>query len=277
MKSRPVLVALLLFYNCTSQAQQNKFQMGFGFQRTWILDKQASPLKYQGNEKTFSLAYTYNGSSGKFNTQLSGALGDFYPTGFSNRKMYNPGYNEDGTPKADSGLLVGKIYNARFNIGYARQVSSGFSMAEGKSKEHKNFVGASFSNQLFYSDNIVRAGWLNSTSVNADFQHDAILNSRHTFSIKILIPIFTRNSRLPYHNTISSPDGSNVVKTFFKQGSRFAWFGNFQNIQFDAGYEYAVNKNVGMGLHYFAQWLHYNYEKPINLFQNNVAITASIQ
>jgi hypothetical protein len=277
MKSKPILVALLLLYCCISQAQQNKFQLGIGYQRTWLLDKQASPLKYQSSEKTFSLGYAHTGNSGKFNTQLNGALGDFFPTGFYNRKMYNPGYNEDGTPKSDSGLLIGKLYKARFNIGYARQVSSGFSMVEGKKWEHRNYMGASFSNQLFYTDNVVRTGWMNSSSVNADFQYDAIFNSRHSFSVKILIPIFARNTRLPYHNTVSSPDGNSNVKTFFKKGSRFAWLGNFQNIQFDAGYEYAISKNFGMGLHYFAQWLHYSYEKPINLFQNNIGITATIQ
>ncbi|ULQ54194.1 hypothetical protein [Flavihumibacter fluvii] len=277
MKNKPILVILLLLLVYGSEAQQNKFQLGIGYQRTWMLDKQASPLKYQSSEKTFSLGYTHTGSADKFNVQLNGALGKFFPTGFADRKWYNPGYNSDGSPKTDSGVLMGKIYNARFNMGYARQVSSGFSMVDGKKWENRNYVGGSFSNQLFYTDNIVRNGWMNSSSINADFQYDALYNSRHSFSVKILIPIFARNTRLPYHNTVSSSTGEGHVKAILKQGSRFAWLGNFQNIQFDAGYEYAINKNVGMGIHYFAQWLHYSYEKPINLFQNNIGITASIK
>ncbi|MBZ5855963.1 hypothetical protein [Flavihumibacter profundi] len=277
MKIKPFLILIPLLVVWGSKAQNNKFQVGIGYQRTWLLDNQASPLKYQSSEKTFLLGYTHTGNTGKFDARLNGAWGNFFPTGFYNRKMYDPGYNPDGTPKSDSGLILGTLYNARIDIGYAWKVNSGYSVIDNKKLESRNYAGASLSNQLFYSDNIVRNAWMNSSSLNAEFQHDAQYNARHTINIKISIPIFARNTRLPYHNSVSSPDGSSHIQTIFKQGSRMAWFGNFQSIRLEAGYDYAVNKMFGIGIHYFGQWLHYNYEKPISLFQNNIGITASIK
>lgn len=277
MKKIVTILPVIIFLSGAIQAQKNQFQIGIGYQRTWMVDKQASPLKYQTSEKTFSLGYFHTGSKEKFNVQINGALGDFFPTGYKNRQLYNPGYNSDGTNKKDSFPFAGTLYNARVKIGYLTNVSNGYSVIGKENLYSNNYIGTSLNNQLFYSDNFVRTGWFNSSSVNAEYEHAAVYNTKHSFNIKISIPLFARNTRLPYHNTISSPDGDNGIKAFFNQGSRFAWFGNFQNIQLDAGYEYAVSNHVGMGIHYSGQWLHYNYEKPITLFQNNIGITASLK
>lgn len=274
-------IIILLLISCTAavgaMAQQGKFTIGLGYQRTWMLDKQASPLKYQTSEKTLLLGYDHKGSRGIFSAQINGALGSFFPTGFGNRQMYDPGYNDDGTPKADSFSMPGTLYNGRIKVSYVRQVTTGYSVIKGGKLYDHNYVGASLGNQLFYSDNIVRTGWLNSSSVNAEYLHTAMLNTRHLFSIRISIPIVARNTRLQYHNTISSSNGESNIKTFFKEGSGFAWFGNFQNIQLDAGYEYNVSNHLNMGIRYFGQWLHYTKEKPINIIQNNIGITASFK
>ena len=214
------IFALLLFMMVvctTTQAQRNKFQLGIGYQRTWMVDKQASPLKYQTSEKTFSLGYINKSANALFNIELIGAFGDFFPTGYRNRKFYNPGYNDDGTPKKDSGRLVGTLYNARFNVGYLRKINSGFTTIGHSKLESQRYAGASLSNQLFYTDNIVRTGWLNSTSLDAVYQYFGLLDQKHSFTFKITIPLFARNSRLPYHNSISSPDGHSNLKTFFKK------------------------------------------------------------
>lgn len=277
MKSKLSVLLLLLAIINTATAQRNKFQVGIGYQRTWMVDKQASPLKYQTSEKTFALGYSNQSSQGIFDISFNGALGDFFPTGFKNRKFYNPGYNEDGSPKKDSGSLVGTLYNARFHISYVKQINTGFTTIGQSRLESYNYAGASLSNQLFYTDNITRTGWMNSTSLDAVYQHIGILDAKHLFSIKFAIPLFARNSRLPYHNSISSSSGESNIKTFFKQGSRFASIINFQNIRVDAAYEYSLNKKFGLGIHYFGQWLHYRYEKPVSLFQNNISVTASFK
>jgi hypothetical protein len=270
-------VLFILIQSLFVNAQRNKFQIGLGYQRTWIMDKQVSPLKYQTSEKTFSLGYERQNPSGRMTAAIEGALGKLFPTGYYSRQLYNPGYSAEGVPLKDSSSIVGRIYQGRIKIGYLSSIANGFSKIGSNNIHTGDYLGGSVSNQLFYSDNIVRTGWLNSTSLNADYLHDILFNTKHSFNIKISIPLLARNSRLPYHNTISSENGESPVKTFFRQGSRFAWLADFQHIQIDANYEYAIGKRTGIGLHYFGQWLHYRYERPITLFQNNIGIFATVK
>jgi len=271
-----LVITCILCLVTVSSAQKKSINIGIGYQRTWMNDQQGSPLKYQTSEKTLSLGYQYYGEQSKFDVQLNGTMGNFFPTGFFNRQLYNSGYNSDGTHKTDSSLMNGKIYSGRIKLGYLRAVSSGYSIIDKKDLYNKNYVGASLNNQIFYTDNFTRTGWMNSSSFNGEFDHRVLYNTKHQIEIKISVPLFAYVSRLPYHNSVSSAGDESDIKTFFKQGSRFAWLGNFQNIQLDAGYKYMMSKSFGLGLHYFGQWLHYTKEKPINLFQNNLALTASL-
>lgn len=269
------MLLILLLACMAASAQRNRLQVGLGYQKTWVVDKQASPLAYQSGQKTFSLGYENKSDKALFNLELQGALGDFFPGGHPGRKWYDPGYNEDGTPRQDSNFLVGTLYQARFRAGYLRSIDGhGNGSAEGKSHS-LNYAGASISNQLFYTDNIVRAAWLNSTSADLVYQHVRNFEKGHRFTLKITIPIFAYNTRLPYHSTVSSPGGDSQVKTIYKQGSRFASIVDFQNVQLNAGYDYAVSRKLSIGLHYFGQWLHYNYEKPVTLYQNNISLITS--
>lgn len=277
METKIIILLIAIALGVRTAAQEKKFTLGLGYQRTWMVDKQASPLKYQTSEKTILLGFDRTGSKGVFSAQLNGALGSFFPTGFRNRQMYDPGYNNDGTPKKDSFSIPGTLYNGRIKLAYLRQTASGYNViGKGKLYSH-NYWGASLNNQLFYSDNIVRTGWLNSASFNAEYLHTAVLNTKHFFSVRVSIPLFAQNSRLPYSNTISSSTGESNIKTFFRQGSRFAWLARFQNVQVDAAYEYSLSKRLSMGVRYFGQWLHYSKEKPINIIQNNIAVTASLK
>ena len=276
MKQTLSILYILLQCYC-AQAQNGAFRIGIGYQRTWVLDQQASPLKYQTSEKTFLVGYEHTGPHAKIAAGLEGGWGSLFPTGFRNRLLYDPGYHPDGTPKNDSFPIPGTFYNARLKLGYLRSLGNGYSLL-GKNKVNTgDYLGGSLNNQLFYTDNIVRNGWLNSTSLNADFEHTVLFNNKHMVGIKVSIPLVARNSRLPYHNTISSASGESNIKTFFRQGSRMAWLGNFQHIQVEATYEYAIGKRLGIGAHYTGQWLHYSYEKPVTFVQNNIGLFAAVR
>lgn len=47
---KKTLLLLLLALQCMLAAAQHRFQAGIGYQRTWMIDKQVSPLKYQSSE-----------------------------------------------------------------------------------------------------------------------------------------------------------------------------------------------------------------------------------
>jgi len=274
--SYKLLIITVLAFG-TARAQNGVFKIGIGYQRTWVVDKQASTLKYQSAEKTFLLGYSNSGAKHRFDAQLSGGFGKFFPTGFQNRLWYNPVYNADGSAKIDSSLVTGTLYNAKLDIAYSKNISNGYTKIGNNDFYSKRYAGASISNNLFYSDNITRNAWMNSTSLNALYQYTTLMNVKHQFSIRLTIPLVARNTRLAYHNTVASSTGDSHVKTFFKQGSRLVSFASFQNIRVDAGYDYAAGKNFGMGIHYSGQWLRYAYEKPISLFQNNIGVVVSIK
>ena len=271
------IVYWLLLFSFYAKAQGGKFQIGIGYQRTWMVDKQASPLKYKSSEKTFLIGYEHENASARFDMKINGAFGDFFPSAFADRQWYNPGFNSDGAHKKDSSIIKGRLYSARIKMGYYSVLSPGYSKPGNNSIHSQGYIGGSLNNQIYYSDNIIRAGWLNSTSVNADYAYRILINTKHHINLKLSIPLFARNSRLPYHNTISAGNGDSNVKTFFKHGSRVTSIIDFQNIQFDASYEYAMSKSIGIGLQYFGQWLHYRYEKPVTFFQNNVSVVASVK
>lgn len=272
MKRKHLLFFFLLIVGAGATAQQHRFQMGVGYQRTWMVDRQASPLKYQSMEKTISLGYSRTASKGKLYAQLGGALGEFLPTGFQNRQFYHYGQTTGGNSTTDSVPINGMLYNGRLTIGYVKKIS----------RETNNlfptggsYAGLSFNNQLFYTDNVVRTGWLNAATVNADYLRELINFPRHFAGLKISVPLAGVNTRLPYHNSISSSRAESDVKTFFRQGSRLASVLDFQAIQLGLQYQYAVSTWLGIGVQYFGQWLHYTKEQPLTLFQNNIGLSLS--
>ena len=272
---KQIIAGLLLIASATAaQAQRSTMRMGVGYQRTWMVDKQASPLKYQSSEKTFSLEYHRRGAKSKFNVGLTGSMGAFFPTGFENRKFYDPGYNADGSPKRDSSSMTGTLYTGRFSLGYTRKMHGGTAKNDLQSS---SYLGGSVSNQLFYSDNIVRTGWLNASTFNADYLRDFQFKSKHLVEFKISIPLFGIATRLPYHNTVSSPRSESDIKTFFRRGSRFTTLADLQNLRVSVGYTYAASKKLGIGVQYFGQWLRYSKEEPVTLFQNNIGLNISIK
>lgn len=277
MKQCFLTVLYCLLFAVITQAQKDGLRIGIGYQRTWLLDKQASPLKYQTREHTFLLGYGHTSNVGKWYAQVNGAFGRMFPTGFGNRMWYTEKYDTNGTRTLDSSRLVSSFYHGYFSAGYMKKVSQGMSFFGKEKMTNQNYVGGALTNQLFYTDNIVRTGWMNSTSVNAEWVREMQYSARHFLSVKFSVPLFARNTRLPYHNTVSSAEGDSEIKTIAKQGSRFAWLGNFQNIRVDAAYEYALNRNVGLGIHYIGQWLSYEYQKPLRLFQNNIGLVATIK
>lgn len=280
-----IITAMVLLSAISIAAQEKpapirtggQFRIGIGYQRTFIKDRQASPLRYQSSDKTLTVGYTKLSEEDLFNAEIKAAIGDLFPTGYRNRKWYHPNYQPDGALKLDSSRLKGTLYNSHIRIAYARNIGNGYTSMGGEDLNSYRYAGASLNSQLFYTDNIVRTGWMHAASVNADFMQISRLETRHYFSFRITIPLFSRNTRLPYHNTVSSADNRSGMATLFRQGTKWAWLGNFHNVRLDAGYEYGLSNHARLGLNYSGQLLHYEKEAPVTLFQNNVAINMAFQ
>lgn len=82
--------------------------------------------------------------------------------------------------------MRGKILNTRIKLGYLKALPSGFSKI-GKNNIYTNdYVGGSINNQHFYSDNFVRTGLMNNTSVNADYEHAILWHLQGVDIFKII-------------------------------------------------------------------------------------------
>lgn len=274
MKKSSSIFIVIILSTITIQAQNHRFQFGIGYQRTWMLDKQASLLKYQSSEKTFLLGFDHNGTESRWDVEFDGALGNFFPTGYHDRYWYNTHNHPDGSYTLDSFLMKGKLYGALLNIGYAQRVRHGISKMGNTDFTHSSFAGASLSNSIFYSDNTTREGWINSTAFNSTYEN-IHASGKHILSVKLIIPLIARNTRLPFHNTISDPNIGNT-KTFFKN-NHFAWPVNFHQLKIIAEYSYSLGRHSDIGIRYNGNWMHYNYERPINIIQNNISLIGSFK
>jgi hypothetical protein len=270
------LILFVLASASLSAQQQHHFRLGASFQRTRMVDKQASPLAYESSGKTFSFGYTRYDGKGRFDVGLNGSLGDFFPSGFAGRKFYNPGYNADGSPKRDSFPMIGNLYSGRLSVGYAKRLSA---LVTDKKllREPAGYAGLSLNNQLFYSDNIVRSGWINTATVNADYFQELRAGRKHFFELKLSIPLFGAATRLPYHKTVSTARPEGNLKTLFRQGTHFASVFDLQNVNLSFDYRYALSKRFDLGLQYSGQWLRYSREQPVTLFQDNIGLAVYIK
>lgn len=61
---RIAFMVMLSISTALVYAQKNSVRIGFGYQRTWMVDRQASPLKYRTGEKTIMLHYDHTGNNG---------------------------------------------------------------------------------------------------------------------------------------------------------------------------------------------------------------------
>ena len=265
----------LLHSLCISQTK-NEFQLTVGYRQTSLVDKQASPLLYRSNEKQVGFRYRRHLVNAIIVGELNGSFGDFYPPALRGRQFYESGYNNDGTPKTGSWPLIGTLYYGRLSVGYLQRIH-GSAVANIRKAQMSGYAGLLLSNQLFYSDHIVRVGWMNSSFASAVYHAGLTLRHKHQLSATAALAIFARNTRLPYHNSVSSSTDGDNLSTVFKQGSQWVAVNKFQQFQLEAGYDYHLTRKLDIGLHYSGQWLHYTEELPLYLLQNNLSLSVTLK
>lgn len=275
MKTLLLLLSLSLSVVAFGQ-KKNEFRLGIGYQQTWLVDQQASPLLYSAHQKKADFRYTRFFRNGLLLGELEGAVGDFFPVAFKGRQFYETGYNEDGSPKTGSWPLVGTLYSGQVKIGYLHRVQ-GNPNNNSRNIQFSGFAGAYLTNQLFYSDNIIRAGWLNSSSLDLAYLASVRLHQKHLFNAGLSASVLARNTRLPYHNSVGSATDGNNIETVFRQGSKITSLDKFQSIRIEAGYLYDVSKKFGLGIQYAGQWLHYSQALPVTCLQHQLVLSVTLK
>ncbi len=270
-----LILSIFLCSLCLSQTK-NEFRLSAGYRQTLLVDRQASPLLYRSNEKQVGFQYRRFTHHALVLAELNASFGDFFPDALRTRQFYETGFQEDGSPKTGSWPLTGTLYFGQLRLGYLQRIHRS-TVSPGKPVQLTGYAGLQLSNQLFYSDNIVRVGWLNSSAASAAYYAQLLLQKKHRFSVGASLALVARNTRLPYHNSVSSSSGGDNLSTVFKQGSRFVSPDKFQQVQVEAGYDYNISRKFGIGLHYSGQWLHYSEEMPLSLLQNSFHVSLTLK
>lgn len=263
-------ISFLVFVCITIQAQQTgqaeikpvKKALGFnlGYQNRQLIDEQKSALTYTSGEYLAGFSFRRVATKSLFNVSLSVGTGNFRAKHFHNRWLYSTTYDIHGNASIDSVPVTAGIINGNFQVSYLRQLHAG---------KITWLTGASLKEMLVYTGNNI--GLLNSLGLYANIGAKKETGTKGTLSANLTFPLLALNSRLPWHNTVSSPIDSET-KSLFKKGTRLVGPGKFRMFQLDIHYDIHLSKRWSLGAGYSFTWLNIPYYQPLKSYLNTVQL-----
>jgi hypothetical protein len=196
-------------------------------------------------------------------TSLQVGTGNFRAKHLRDRWIYLPSYDIHGNIELDSFPVTSRVISGNFQITYLRKINTGSSLIL--------LVGASLKEILVYTDN--NTGLLNSIGLHAHVGIELPIMKGRLLS-ELSVPMMALNSRLPWHNTATSPDDPETVN-FFRNGSRVDGPGRFRMIQFEAKYDIPIALHWKIGAGYVFNWMHLTYFQPLKSFSNSFQIKTT--
>jgi hypothetical protein len=248
----------------TAKPLQRQLGLGIGIQQRQLLDEQKSALVYSSREYTAGLFYRRISDRSVFSAELDFSTGSFFAKHFRDRKLYSTGYEIDGSVTADSLPVLSGILAGIFQVSYLRILGRGENTAW--------YAGAALKDLLIYPENNI--GILNSVGLYLTAQVARDINSKNRMSANLSIPLVAVNTRLPWHNTATSPVESETA-TFFKRDSRLVTVNNFQSAQCNVNYTFRLASRWNLGAEYAFVWLRVPYYQPMKSFINSIQLQTS--
>jgi hypothetical protein len=235
-----------------------------GYVNRQLLDEQKSALTYASDEWKAGLIFKRENDRSQFNVSAYAGSGNYDARHFKERWRYSRSYDLYGNVSIDSFRLVSGITSGNLCLSYLRKIPF-----------RNNWIwlaGASLKEMLVYPDNDI--GLLNSAGFYANLGALKELGRTGKFQANISFPIIALNSRLPWHNTATSPVDSET-KTFFKKGTRLVGPKNFRLIDVALTYEiqFAAHWNIGAG--YSFTWFHVPYYQSLKSFINSFELQTT--
>ena len=269
-----IITSAWLLVTITLQAQpdesvpvkplKQQIGLGIGFQQRQLLDEQKSALVYASAEYSAGLFYRKANDRSVFSLDLNFSTGNYFAKHFRNRQIYTVGYNIDGTATTDSVPVFSGILAGVFEVSYLRRIGSQATI--------NWYIGPAIKDMLVYPENNI--GLLNSLGLYLTVQAAGNINAKNRLSARIAIPLAAINSRLPWHNTATSPVWSET-RTFFSKGTRLVTTNNFQSVQFNLNYTFRFASRWNLGADYTFIWLRIPYYQPMKSISNNFQLQTS--
>lgn len=243
---------------------QRQIGLGIGFQQRQLLDEQKSALVYASAEYNGGLFFRNANDRSVFSLDLNFSTGNYFAKHFRNRQLYTVGYNMDGTITTDSLPVFSGILSGVFEVSYLKRIASQASI--------NWYIGPAIKDMLVYPENNI--GLLNSLGIYLAVQASGNIDAKNRLSARIAIPLAAINSRLPWHNTATSPLRSET-RTFFSKGTRLVTTNNFQSVQFNLNYTFRIASRWDLGADYAFIWLRIPYYQPMKSILNNFQLQTA--
>jgi hypothetical protein len=238
-----------------------------GGQQTHLLDKQFSPLIYSANEISLRLYYDAKHQKSSWNASLDIASGSLFPRQYADRKVYNTTEDIEGNVTTDSFFVQGNTRTVNLQLGYAHDlIQSGHWTLN---------LGANVRNQLMYPTTFVNLGIMNAASFVVTTRATWYLNAENEFSLGVGIPVIGFNTRFPYSGTVSRPNQT-LVEAFFDGGTHFVSFGDYNQVNVNCGYRFALSPKTGIGLQYDFMWQQYTIPATLKQYTSRIGATIDI-
>lgn len=273
MKSIEIFTFLVLLWT-TIQAQESvpltirpvekTIGFNFGYQYRQLLDEQKSALTYASGEYLAGVFFKREGHQSLFKISLNGGTGDFYAKHFKNRWLYSSKSDIEGNLTTDSLPVTSTLTAGDLQVSYLLKLNP--------KRRATWLAGATVKEILVYTDN--NTGLLNSLGLHANLGFMNEFGKGSRMNVNLSVPLMALNSRLPWHNTASSPIDSEI-KTFFKKGTNFSGPGDFHMLDLDIDYEIRVLKGWNIGACYSFTWLNVPTHQPLKSILHTFQIQTS--
>ncbi|MFN7116309.1 MAG: hypothetical protein ACK4TA_05880 [Saprospiraceae bacterium] len=270
LKSLGLLGACLLLFGTLSAqipSSGNSFGFTLGYRQLTLRDQASSALTYRGNLPTLGLNWTRHTSQQIWEANLQGSYGKFFPQSAPSRMVIFLERNLDGSIDTVRVQATGSHLMLKGDVGfYHKQDFNHHSDAFWA-------VGARVSEELYYPQGFVSPGLTNVAAVSPQVLAGVGNFDKGLFTIGIVVPIAAVVTRLPYHQTVSKPEGPSATRSFFKYHTAVRTLNKHQEVKFRLGYQYQLGNHLSGGFFYEYAWLRDSDPRPLLMRTSTFAAT----
>ncbi len=245
---------------------ESRIGLAIGIGSQTFLDANSSPLIYQSKPKSVKLFYQLESNSLLVNFDIDLKLGGMKALNHPNRMLLFEEENYKGEKETKKFPAGGSFFSAKVSLGAFYKIRST------QQSTFKVAAGLRIANELFYPQGWTGAGIMNALSIAPQAITQHRVNEHHKFMATFRLPLAANVTRLPYHNSVSYPNASQL-EGFFKN-SDWVGIGKFTAPEMSLAYDFQFSNRWGTGLTYDFAWYQVKTEQIFRA--KSQAVRASI-
>jgi hypothetical protein len=232
---------------------ENRVGISLGIGRHTFLDQNTSPLVYESRLKNVKLFYQLESNHILFTFDIDVSLGGLQPMNNKNRTLVFEEENRNGEKETKRFPAGGSMLIAKVGAGCFYKIKST------QESTFKVAAGLRISKEVFYPQGWTPTGLMSALSFSPQAIAQHRIDEHHKFTATVRLPVLAYVARLPYHNSVSHPDVSQLKG--FAKNSEWTTFNKFAAPQASLGYDYQISNHWGTGLTYDFSWYNVTTEQ----------------